>query len=392
MENTSPQSWVNPMLQLLFALPHVRKRALATQLSSYHHSNPTTLYGELGFLFDMMLSIRESSAQHPTGVSRVVTTSNFHRSFRSTPEALSSGLFHDLSKREKDRTVSTAGLPLSPSLTPISVSASASLGGDESPVALLSLGRSVSDGSGGSVVGGHEVSPMSSDLARRLQQSVQTFTRFILQQLKKEFELEQKFSTYSPTYPMRGGSSSQTTRKAASKEVSDESENHFDTQSDGLTNTFSFETSTISTFVQSHTATPATRHVSSAIELNYPQWQLSPPSSTPLPSFSETFHGTLFRHSQLKGWCAKSESYEHCKQSKRVMIDSLSDVFTVLCGDTVSHPQQHQSKQRGGPNDILFRSRNRVGGPWLPDEIEVPQQCDHQYFYHDLLVHMYHSE
>ena len=50
LENTAPNAYTNPILQVFFALPEVRECALAAQTAAYHHSNATSLWCELGFL------------------------------------------------------------------------------------------------------------------------------------------------------------------------------------------------------------------------------------------------------------------------------------------------------------------------------------------------------
>ena len=93
-ENCTLNAYVNPVLQVLYMLRGIRSVALEAQASAFHHSNPFSLWGELGFLFHMINLIATSS----TDVPRVVTANNFQLSFRQSPEALALGksfsLFH----------------------------------------------------------------------------------------------------------------------------------------------------------------------------------------------------------------------------------------------------------------------------------------------------------
>ena len=86
-ENCTLNAYVNPVLQVLYMLRGIRSVALQAQASAFHHSNPFSLWGELGFLFHMINLIATSSKDVP----RVVTANNFQLSFRQSPEALALG-------------------------------------------------------------------------------------------------------------------------------------------------------------------------------------------------------------------------------------------------------------------------------------------------------------
>ena len=90
LENTAPNAYTNPILQVFFTLPEVKECALAAQTAVYHHNNATSLWCELGFLFHMMSLVEQYSSGAP--VQRVVTPSNFQRTFQQIPESVALGL------------------------------------------------------------------------------------------------------------------------------------------------------------------------------------------------------------------------------------------------------------------------------------------------------------
>jgi hypothetical protein len=92
LENTAPNAYTNPILQVFFAIPEVRECALAAQTATYHHNNATSLWCELGFLFHMMTAVEQCSQASSTVIQRVVTPSNFQRTFQQIPESAALGL------------------------------------------------------------------------------------------------------------------------------------------------------------------------------------------------------------------------------------------------------------------------------------------------------------
>ena len=94
LENTAPNPYTNTVLQFMAAIPPVWQHAQKCQSSLYHHNNPHTLWAELGFLFHMMQAIERQSRDEVGGVveedstQRVVTPSNFQRTFQCIPEAV----------------------------------------------------------------------------------------------------------------------------------------------------------------------------------------------------------------------------------------------------------------------------------------------------------------
>lgn len=309
---------------------------------------PSSLTGELGFLFDMMLAVHESSEKHPQLVSKVATPSNFQRTLRVTPEAVISGLFPSSTGDEK-----ALGSPI------LSPSSMISLPPPPMGLADDVMGsRGTSDGSTAShpspPTGGLAVEPFSQLMeSKLLQNKVQLFTKFLIHQLKKEFDSDSKYHLA----------------------------NHLPFRShDSVSSTFAFESITTTTFLNSQTKGLTTHHTSYCVDLSYP-----PPTVSANPpcviSFSEVLYSSICKTTHMRGWCAASESYEPCRQMKRIQFNKLQNILTILCGDVISslHPSpspggkaprksMEDSKQRV---DRLWRSQNPLGGPWLPAVIEV---------------------
>jgi len=335
IENSTNNSWCNPVLQLLFAIPSIRESALSTQKSMYHNSNPNTLYGELGFLFDMMLAVFQSGERvkgvefdtpmtavdvvggtqqvivanrpksvDPNAISRVVTPSNFQRVF----QILSVGLFDNINKLRKAQDANLS--PQQQSMKDPSLSPQTSHINDVTVVD-----------------------------ARALQLHVQVFIKFILKQLLMEQEQEGRYSDNN------------------SYECS-------------IQQSFAFNLTSSSTFLQSNTTSPVSSLKGVSLDLSYPSPSLS------CPSFSEILYRTLIQSSQMRGWCSASESYEPFKLTKRVVVSSLPNVLTLLCGDTLGTPASpylgaKSSSSKSWNPDSLWHGKNSIGGSWLPVDIEV---------------------
>jgi hypothetical protein len=308
LENSTPNSWNNPILQVLLAIPRIRDAALRTQISAYHHThNPTSLLGELGFLFDMMLSISASSSAW-NDVSNVATAGNFQRVFQCLPEANATGLF----MLEQLRS----------STTPKVNDSSSGEGNSECE---------------------HE--------ARKIQRNVQVFTRFLLQLINKEVEEESKF--LDETKCAVATDSSTALEKKLNKSIVDL--------------TFGHKVSVATTFLVSNTTTHSgmTDVCSSVLELVYPL-----AGHVPSPSFSAVlWHSCSQTSFQRGGWCAASDSYEPFRQTRSLNVDSIGDFLVLLCGDTMRSSDKIPKKSSWTPEGV-WRDKNSQGGSWLPLEIE----------------------
>jgi hypothetical protein len=115
LENNSvPNSFINPILQLFYSIPQLRTKALLSQLHPFHHqlnaqdgNQQPSLLCEMGFLFHMLHMVgkytRDTtdtarvSSSHDK-VIKVVSAVNFQRNFQSLqldPEAAVLGLFDE---------------------------------------------------------------------------------------------------------------------------------------------------------------------------------------------------------------------------------------------------------------------------------------------------------
>eukprot|EP00595_Chromulina_sp_UTEXLB2642_P001055 CAMPEP_0196767966 /NCGR_PEP_ID=MMETSP1095-20130614/42179_1 /TAXON_ID=96789 ORGANISM="Chromulina nebulosa, Strain UTEXLB2642" /NCGR_SAMPLE_ID=MMETSP1095 /ASSEMBLY_ACC=CAM_ASM_000446 /LENGTH=986 /DNA_ID=CAMNT_0042136881 /DNA_START=191 /DNA_END=3151 /DNA_ORIENTATION=- len=112
LDNKCPNSYTNAILQLLFHLSDIRSFALSAQTQSAYHKNEHSLWCELGFLFHMMIT----KSQNIRGLNsedliideshkiigdvliekdKVVTPSNFQKTFQHLDEAAALGLLGD---------------------------------------------------------------------------------------------------------------------------------------------------------------------------------------------------------------------------------------------------------------------------------------------------------
>jgi hypothetical protein len=87
-ENSTINSYANPILLIFYFLKDVRCVGINAQLSTYHQSNPNTLWCELGLLFHMVNLISQSDPIVP----KVVSANNFQIAFKQVPEALALNL------------------------------------------------------------------------------------------------------------------------------------------------------------------------------------------------------------------------------------------------------------------------------------------------------------
>lgn len=290
---------------------------------------PSSLTGELGFLFDMMLAISESAERHPQMVSKVATASNFQRALQVTSELASLFALND----EKMLNSPLNSPSSMVSLTPPTIGYA-----EEVP-----FSRGTSDGSAPSFPS-PTTRPLDHSDLKSIQLKVQYFLKFLIQQIKKEFDFDSKYH----------------------------SANHLPFPSqDAITSTFAFESITTTTFLTSQTKGLTTQHLSYFIDLSYP-----PQSSRSNISFSEIFYSSICKTVHMRGWCAASESYEPCKQIRRIRFEKLQNILTLLCGDTLlsqTNPSRGKVQELKSPSSELlyWKGRNLLGGPWLPAVIEV---------------------
>lgn len=100
LENNVPNSLINPILQLCYALAPLRDQALLSQLNPFHfeEANQNTVVCEMGFLFHMMRLVEEHALRGVPDVDKVVRAANFQRVFQTLqliPEAVALSLFDE---------------------------------------------------------------------------------------------------------------------------------------------------------------------------------------------------------------------------------------------------------------------------------------------------------
>ena len=307
LENVAPNSYTNTLLQLLFAMPEIRAIALAAQTSTYHHQNPHTLWCELGFLFHMMISVQnEYVSGKYDELERIVTPSNFQRTFQCIPEAVALGLF------DNSHTDSQA--------------------------------------------------------------LVQTFIRFLFQQLHKEAELESRSQC-----EIMG-------RRTHSRSFS------------AVDDIFGFAVVSTTKFLSSNKIEVGVPNRAFALDLVYPSTKglkrgvstqlqvavldlanLVDPQPKPAgqpASFSAAIWGSLRKETSMRGWCKSSEAYEPFKQVRSML--NLPRVLALLCGETQKDLQSStisgalgETQSQGSMHSCYWGFPNVIGGSWLPIKLEV---------------------
>jgi hypothetical protein len=309
---------------------------------------PISLTGELGFLFDMMLAVNESAQAHPQSVSRVVMSSNFQRALRVTPEAVTSGLFPPSSTGDTE-----GALVPSPLTSPLSMVPLTPPTIDE----VMTLSRGISDGSTSSTgrgMGAIDPTAASSSVstslseAKSIQKKTQIFTKFMFNQMKKEFDADAAH------------------HKAGHIPFAFH---------DAISATFAFQSITTTVFLNSKTKGFTTYHTAYCSDLALSSAVTSTSVRDPMPSsFAEVLYSTVNKTSHMRGWCAASDSYEPCRQTKRIQLVSVQSIFTLLCGDTLSPRNLRKNASEGKSSAVeqnSWRTRNALGGPWLPSTVEV---------------------
>ena len=364
LENTAPNAYTNPILQVFFALPEVRECAMAAQTAVYHHGNATSLWCELGFLFHMMSAVEQYSSSAP--IQRVVTPSNFQRTFQQIPESVALGLLDN--KEVPSPPPSGSG-----DITSAPVASKAAIGNSssnidtqqmsqvfcrflfqqlhrEADLAILAKNRTVA--AYGTSPSAPSVPAFASTAIGNTIDSVfgyciATTTTFLqsgtieLGSANKAYSLEVVYpilgkntNTRNPR-PSPSPSSSVTPSLvilclAASKERMKEK-----AQLTGSINPpVDPDRSTLLTTIAEPevTATPPV-----AVVLTTKASRIAAPGPCAVPSFASVLWGSYQRETHMRGWCSASETYEPFKQVRSLL--SLPKILTLLCGDTVRDPR-----------------------------------------------------
>ena len=426
LENTAPNAYTNPILQVFYALTEVRECALAAQTAVYHHSNAISLWCELGFLFHMMSAVERYSSS--TQIQRVVTPSNFQRTFQQIPESVALGL---LDSKENP----------SPPVT-----------GSSDAGSTPAVSKAVTSVVGSSI---------------DTQQMSQVFCRFLFQQLHREADL-------AILAKNRATAAYGTTATASSSATTSPTVALLNT----IDSVFGYTIATTTTFLQSGTIELGSANKAYSLEVVYPilgkntntrnprpssalsssvtpsavilciaatrekmrekasvinssedsdqksptapsdasgpgpgpslcslnkssfadgATRLAAPAPGAVPSFTSVLWGSYQRETHMRGWCSASETYEPFKQVRSLL--SLPKVLTLLCGDTVRDPRDATlsgalgEAQSYGSMHSNFWSQSvdlshlylnsdtgtsdAIKAPWLPVEIELAVYRSH---------------
>ena len=229
------------------------------------------------------------------------------------------------------------------------------------------------------------------------QQMVQEFTRFLLQQLLKEEEME------AATYKSRHEQSA--AAKARQQQLSPTSSNAHNLPGPPtkvIDSVFGYSLVSCTSSKSGSQWTDWCGHSrikGFAVELCYHspinnnvkhkrKSALKPPPS-PI-SFAYTLWTSLRRESYMRGWIPETSSYEPLCQLRSLDVSTIGKVLTIMCGDTLRDPRQDivgvllGEKQTGAMNSSedhrpqrFWQQQNRLGGPWLSDEIELVQRSEY---------------
>jgi len=295
-----PNSLINPILQLCYALVPLREQALLSQLNAFHYqeAHQGTVICELGFLFHMICLVEEyaqCAAAPGAEVDRVVRAANFQRVFQTlqlNPEAVALSLF--------DETV-------------------------------------------------------QSDL----QQFVQKFVPFLLRQLAKEVDMENAWRG-----PSKSRNALPPSNKAASTNVVDElfgysilpsttflhsgvykvdPKQHRAMVLDLIYPSLTSPQGGLSSSKKPagsakngpmspiHTST-SSDHLTATARAAMPKYKVTGKKDRSNASFAAVLWGSFQREISMKGWCAESDSYEPFKKVQSLI--SLPKILTLLCGNT----------------------------------------------------------
>lgn len=348
LENNVPHSFVNPILQLCYALTPLRDRALQAQLSPFHYQDAHqqgSLLAEVGFLFHMLLGVQDhcqrsngSSSSSSVVVATVDTATDADAV--EAPGSCAGAAAEASAPQQMDKMVRAANFQRIYQTYRLAPEAAA--------------------------LGLFEES-MQSDL----QQFIQVFAPFLLRQLGGEMEREHAYNaniSASSSTAQGGGSSKRGGQRSASPALP---------KSVGATaagnvvdELMGFSSRSTTTFLHSgvHKVDPATNRAL-VLDLLYPSLAPSTSggkksSSSPMPlrdaasstshegsvellrsrykvtgakgrsgvSFAATLWGSFQKEAFMKGWCKESEAFEPFKKVQSIV--SLPRVLTLLCGNT----------------------------------------------------------
>ena len=394
LENSAPNAYTNPILQVFFALPEVRECALAAQMAVYHHTNATSLWCELGFLFHMMTAVELYSSAAP--VPRVVTPSNFQRTFQQIPESVALGLLDNKESPQQSSVGGGSGPLDSVAATPSSKTPTTSPVSSidtqqmsqvfcrfmfqqlhrEADLAILAKNRSAASQHG--LGAGPNSGPLSAPIVAVpntidsvFGYSVATTTTFLqsgtieLGSANKVYSLEvvypilgKNINTRNPR-PSPTPSSSSSITPAAVLTCLAASKEKLKAQNSAPSGVLAdkIDTDIVSEKIDEpipSDVTPLVLEVPASVDGADPGSApqdlslknvegiprvsvIAAPAVGAVPSFSSVLWGSYQRETHMRGWCSASETYEPFKQVRSLL--SLPKVLTLLCGDTVRDPR-----------------------------------------------------
>ena len=283
LENNVPNSLINPILQLFYALPSLRDQALLSQLSPYHHqeAGQGSVLCELGFLFHMIRLVGYYSTQCGQ-VDRVVRAANFQRIFQTLkliPEAVALSLFDETLQNDLQQFIQI--------LTPFLLRLLAKEIEQES-----SAGPGFGRGGKGKW---NNLSKFSSNAIDDIFGfSTISSTTFLHSGTRKMDPKHNRAMSLDLIYPSLN--SKLPTSKPGSSSCSME---------DGI----------------------------SDFPVQYsPTYKVTGQNDRAHASFAAVLWGSFQREMSMKGWCAESDAFEPFKKVQSLI--SLPKVLTLLCGNT----------------------------------------------------------
>ena len=369
LENTAPNAYTNPILQVFFALPEVRECALAAQAAVYHHTNATSLWCELGFLFHMMAAVEQYSS--PAPIQRIVTPSNFQRTFQQIPESAALGLL-DNKETSPPQALGSGDTAATPASSKLTTGPGSNIDTQqmsqvfcrflfqqlhrEADLAILAKNRTAASASTVPV----PIVSMLNTIDSVFGYSVATTTTF-LQSGTIELGSANKAYSLEVVYPILGkntntrnprpspSSSTSITPAAVLLCVAASKEKLKDKIAANAPPTIQSGKPAASEAPQdecppvdsqkAESASPAKTGVSIAVPESAKEKpsRIVAPAQGAVPSFASVLWGSYQRETHMRGWCSASETYEPFKQVRSLL--SLPKVLTLLCGDTVRDPR-----------------------------------------------------